>query len=77
VFQISEMFARVNREMKYKFPGIMKVHLYYDNLLNTFTLSWSKTETFNPGIYFSYTPFMCLLSYPSASIFLAEFDPHK
>lgn len=51
------MFAQVNPEMKYKLPGIMKVHLYYDNLLNTFTLSWSKTETCNPVIYFSCLPF--------------------
>jgi len=36
VFQISEMFARVNPEMKYKLPGIMKVHFYYNNPLNNF-----------------------------------------
>lgn len=77
VFQISEMFARGNPEMKYKLPGIMKVHLYYDNLLTTFKLLWSKTGTCNPGIYFSFPPFTCLLCYPSALISLTEFDTNK
>jgi hypothetical protein len=70
--QYALIVCRVNPEMKYKLPGIRKVHFYYCNLLNTFT-----SLSYNPGIYFIVPSFSCLISYPSALIFLAEFDPYK